>query len=153
MADLVLLMRFPDATGAGKTCDSFVYNHDIAPTILSYLGIAGAEGMEGKNLLPLINGGAPLYDHVSVGYGPFVMVRDEEYWYNAYLWGEAERLYFLPDDPGLSDDIAGEKPDVLKRMRKWALDDAGGAIPGFLRELAGSNIPGCTPMEATLDIM
>ncbi len=152
VADLVLLMRFPDGTGAGETCDGFVYNHDIAPTILNLLGVSGSENMDGKDLMPLITGGPRLRDHVSVGYGPFVMVRDEEYWYNAYLWGEAARLYHLADDPGLENNVAQDRPEIAKKMGESALRDAGGRVPELLKELAGMNIPGCTPMEARLDI-
>ncbi len=152
VADLVLLIRFPDGAGAGQTCDSFVYNHDIAPTLLNYLGVSGENDMDGKDLMPLVKGGPPLYEHVTVGYGPFVMVRDDEYWYNAYLWGEAPRLYHLSDDPDLKADVSDQKPDVLERMKRLAIEDAGGVIPDLLRDLAGSNIPGCTPMEAALEI-
>jgi arylsulfatase A-like enzyme len=152
VADLVLLMRFPDGTGAGETCDAFAYNHDIAPTIANCAGLSGTDNMDGKDLMPLIKGESPLYDHVTVGYGPFVMVRDDKYWYNAYLWGELARLYSIADDPELENTIAEENPEILKQMNRWALEDAGGLIPESLKELAGSNVPGCTPMEATLDI-
>jgi arylsulfatase A-like enzyme len=152
VADLVLLMRFPNGAGAGETCESFVYNHDIAPTILNYLGVSGSGKMTGTDVLPLVEGGPPLYDHVTVGYGPFVMVRDEEYWYNAYLWGELARLYHVTDDPGLEKDIASDNPDIVARMHAWAVEDAGGEVPESLKEMAGMNIPGCTPMEAKLDI-
>lgn len=152
VADLAMLIRFPDGTGAGRTCDAFVYNHDIAPTLLNCVGASASGNMDGKDLLPLINGGPRIYDHVTVGYGPFVMARDEEYWYNAYLWGEAARLYRLSDDPDLDNNIADENPDIVERMQARAIEDAGGEIPELLRELAGMNVPGCTPMEAKLDI-
>jgi arylsulfatase A-like enzyme len=152
VADLVLMIRFPDGTGAGETYDALVSSHDIAPTIVNRCGLLGADEMDGNDLLPLIEASRSPRDHVTVGYGPFVMVRDEGYWYNAYLWGDLARLYYLPDDPDLNNNIAEENPDVVKRMQQWALDDAGGTIPESLRELAGSNIPGCTPMEAELDL-
>jgi hypothetical protein len=109
--------------------------------------------MEGRDMMPLIKGGAPHYAYVTSAYGPFVMVRDDEYWYNAYLWGELPRLYYLPDDPELKNSIADANPEVCDRMQQRAVADAGGRIPELLRELAGSNIPGCTPMQATLDFI
>jgi len=39
----------------GKTIDGFVLNTDVAPTILSYAGIAPAAFMQGRNLLELID--------------------------------------------------------------------------------------------------
>jgi arylsulfatase A-like enzyme len=152
VADLVMLIRFPDGTGAGKTCENFVYNHDIAPTLLNYLGVSGSKRMNGRDLRPLIEGGSPLYDHVTVGYGPFVMVRDDDWWYNAYLWGDLGRLYYLPDDPGLENNVAKGNEKIIEQMHAWAIEDAGGNVPELLKDLAGMNVPGCTPMEAQLDI-
>lgn len=152
VADLVMMIRLPGGTGAGRACEDFVYSHDIAPTILNRLGVSGSDSMDGVDLLPLIEGGDPIYDHVTVGYGPFVMVRDKEYWYNAYLWGDTARLYRLSDDPGLQKNIAEQNEEVVERMLARALEDAGGKVPELLRELVGMNVPGCTPMEARLDI-
>jgi hypothetical protein len=129
-----------------------VYNYDIAPTILSYLDVAGSDKMGGTDLLPLIEDGPPIYDHATVGYGPFVMVRGDKYWYNAYLWGDLARLFYLPDDPQLENNIAEKNEEIIRQMHMKALEDAGGEVPQLLKDLAGMNVPGCTPMEARLEI-
>jgi arylsulfatase A-like enzyme len=149
IADLVMLLRYPDGTGAGKVCDALCYHHDIPATILSALG-QDLPGMDGKDLRPVFMDGLQLYDHTTTAWGPFVMVRDDDWWYNAYLWGDEPMLFDLKADPRLLNDIAGKEPEVVKRMADLALQDAKGKIPDYLREVAESNVPGCTPLVPRL---
>jgi len=150
VADLVMMIRYPDGTASGTVCPALCYQHDIPVTILKALGLSTPDRMEGKDLTPAVTKRELLYDHTTTGWGPFVMVRDFSYWYNAYLWGELPILFDLRTDPHLRRNIAAEKPDVVKRMADLAMQDAGGVIPECLREVAGMNIPGCTPLEAQL---
>lgn len=148
ICDLVLMMRHPKGEGAGMICHSLVYNYDLPTTILARLGIEPERVMEGKDIWPLaLAKEKEIYHHISCGWGPFVMVRDKHYWYNAYLWGEAPLLYNLEKDPKLEKNIAQEHPDICKRMKDLAITDAGGKIPQFLKKLKGK--PGCTPLLAS----
>ncbi len=152
VADLAMMIRFPDGTGAGTVCDKFAYHHDIPVTILRALDIDPPKSMEGQNLKPLITEDLVYYDHITTGWGPFVMVRDRKYWYNAYLWGNRPLLYDLEADPQLRHNIAADLPDVCQKMAELALRDAKGVIPDYLREMADKNIPGCTPMKTSLTV-
>jgi len=52
-----LLVKFPGSKYAGRTVDHIVSLVDIMPTILDELGVEGGElGMDGKSLLPLLEG-------------------------------------------------------------------------------------------------
>lgn len=145
IADLVLMMRHPQGEGAGTTCSSLVYNFDVPSTILARLGIKPENPMDGKDIWPLALGKEKeIYDHVTCGWGPFVMVRDRRYWYNAYLWGESPLLYDLDADPKLERNIAEEHPHICQRMKDMAIADAGGKVPDLLKKLKGA--PGCTPL-------
>jgi len=147
IADLVLMIRHPKGKGAGTICNSLVYNFDLPPTILARLGIKPDKSMEGKDIWPLALGKEKeIYDHVTCGWGPMVMVHDRRWWYNAYIWGEAPLLFDLEIDPKLENNIAKEHPDICERMEKLAIADAGGEIPDFLRKTADG--PGCTPLLA-----
>ena len=149
IADLVLMIRHPEKEGAGRTCDSLVYNFDLPTTLLARLGIEPEKPMERQDIWPLALGKKKeLYDHITCGFGPFVMVRDKHYWYNAYLWGEVPLLYDLEKDPKLENNIAEKHPDICERMKELAIADAGGKIPQFLKKLKG---PGCTPLLANSD--
>ena len=103
--------------------------------------------MDGKDIWPLALGKADeIYDHITCGWGPMVMVRDKHWWYNAYIWGEAALLYNLDSDPKLENNIAQEHPDICEKMRQLAVADAGGEIPDSLRKATGE--PGCSPLLA-----
>ena len=145
ICDLVLMIRHPKGEGAGTTCNSFVYNFDLPATILARLGIEPENPMDGKDIWPLVlKEKEEIHDHITCGWGPFVMVRDKRYWYNAYLWGESAILYDLEIDPKLENNIAREHPDICQKMKELAIADAGGQVPEFLRKLKGK--PGCTPL-------
>ncbi len=146
VADLVLLIRHPTGQGAGTTCHHFVSHTDIPATILAFAGIEPRQPLEGRDLWPLVTGrGQPHHHHVTVGWGSFVMVWDDRYWYNACIWGESPLLFDLTRDPGLEQDIAPEHPEVCARMQALALADAGGSYPEYLRQMAQTRDPGCTP--------
>jgi len=145
IADLVLMIRHPDGEGAGTACENLVYNYDLPPTILARLGIKPEKPMDGKDIWPLALGKeGQMHDHVTCGWGPFVMVRNKRYWYNAYLWGESPLLYDLESDPKLKKNIAEEYPHICQQMKNMAIADAGGEVPEFLKKLKGE--PGCTPL-------
>ena len=50
LTDTVLMMRHPRGKGAGKRSDYYASTHDVAPTILSMLGIEKPEQMDGADL-------------------------------------------------------------------------------------------------------
>jgi arylsulfatase A-like enzyme len=51
-----LFIRLPDGIEAKKQVDAFTNMPDIAPTILSFLGVETPPMMHGKNLLPVMRG-------------------------------------------------------------------------------------------------
>lgn len=147
ICDLVLMIRHPEQEGAGTTCESLVYNFDLPPTLLARLGIKPENQIDGVDIWPLALGKEDeIHEHITCGWGPFVMVRNRHYWYNAYLWGESAILYDLETDSKLQNDIAKENPDICEKMKELAIADAGGKVPEPLKKLKGK--PGCTPLLA-----
>jgi hypothetical protein len=46
--------------------------------------------------------------------------------------GVEAKLYDLTTDPGMNRDVAGEHPDVVRRMfDEYVLKDAGGPLPRY----------------------
>lgn len=152
IADLVFLMRFPGKEYAGTKCEKFAYHHDIPVTILKTLGITVPKNMEGIDLKPAIEGKVETRPYVTTGFGPFVMVRDDRYWYNAYLWGDLPKLFDMEVDPELKRDISADNPEIVEKMAELAIKDAKGVIPDYIRKMAKQNLPGCTPMEPSLEV-
>ncbi len=89
--------------------------------------------MEGQNLCVLLEGKSPeARDHFTLGYGEHVWCRDERYVMFALGDGTNGRLFDLKTDPGMNKDIAGERPDVVRRMFEgYVLEDAGGPLPEY----------------------
>lgn len=54
-----LLMRYPRRFPAGQTPEAFAMNIDFAPTILEAAGIPVPEQMQGRSLLPVLEGETP----------------------------------------------------------------------------------------------
>ena len=147
VADLCLWIRHPSGEKAGTDCDAFVYHHDLAATILGYAGIGPRQPLDGRDLWPLITGEEESErNHVTVGWGPFLMVRDDRYWYNAFLWGESPLLYDLSVDPQLQRSLAADQPELCEHMLRMGLQELGGEVPEYLRTLAEAREPGCTPL-------
>ena len=68
--------------------------------------------MDGQDLSVLIEGGAPeARPHFSLGYHDHVFTRDEDYAMMGRNDGRESRLYDMREDPGMHDNIAGERAE------------------------------------------
>ena len=95
------IIRHPHGP-AGATCDEWVQNQDLCPTLLGMLGV-DHEPLDGVDVWPLCTGaGAPVRDHVLTGWGHNVCVRDEEFAVHLDATrpaAETVRVYDLQNDP------------------------------------------------------
>lgn len=112
----------------GWTAGQTVLNVDIAPTILELAGVSVPEQMQGRSLLPLLEGKKPrwraefFYEH------PFehktiartVGLRTERYKYARYVDYDYEELYDLKHNPQETVNLAKDEKyqDTLKALRK-----------------------------------
>jgi arylsulfatase A-like enzyme len=133
LTDIPFFIRHPEGKGAGQTSDYYASTHDVAPTILGFLGIEPQQPMDGKNLSVFFDGGEPEQrEHFTLGYDEYVWTRDDRYVMVSRNDGSDARLYDLTTDPGMNRDVAGEYPDVVKRMFEvYVLGDAGGPLPRY----------------------
>jgi arylsulfatase A-like enzyme len=133
LTDIVFLIRRPDARGGGRTSDHFASTHDVAPTILGFLGLEPRSPMEGQDLSVLLEGKGPgPRPHFTLGYSEFAWARDERYAMFGRNDGTKARLYDLSADPGMNSDVAGANPDVVRRMfDEYVIGDAGGPLPTY----------------------
>ena len=142
VADLALMVRMPDGTGAGSTYDGFVTNTDTAASILAAAGVdAPTEGSDFRQIAA--SGGPSPRRHVSIAWGPLMTVIDDDWWCNATIWGEDPLLYRVKEDVNLENNLAQDNPDQVKRLIDLAVKDAGGEIPSYFSKFKG--LPGCTP--------
>jgi arylsulfatase A-like enzyme len=133
VTDIPFFIRYPGGRGAGEESDYFASTHDVAPTVLSFLGIDLPEPMEGQDLSVLFDDGEPEpREHFTLGYDEYVWTRDDRYAMVSRNDGAEAKLYDLTTDPGMNRDVAGEHPDVVRRMfDEYVLKDAGGPLPRY----------------------
>jgi arylsulfatase A-like enzyme len=133
LTDIVFMIRHPEGKGAGETSDYYASTHDVAPTILGFLGVEPVQPMEGQDLSMLLEGRGPEQrPHFTLGYSEFVWARDEGYAMFGRNDGEEARLYDLLADPKMDRDVAAKRPDLVRRMfDKYVIGDAGGPLPTY----------------------
>ena len=133
VTDIVFMMRHPGGKGTGQTSDYYASTHDVAPTVLGFLGIEPPEPLEGQNLSVLFDGGNPRpRDHFTLGYHDHVWTRDDDYAMFARNDGTQAKLFDLRQDPNMDEDIAPSNPAVVRDMLEgYAIQDANGPLPNF----------------------
>ena len=133
LTDIVFLLRHPEGKGSGKGSDYYASTHDVAPTILSFLGVETPQPMEGQNLLVILDGEQPQSrTHFTLGYHDHAWCRDEDYAMFCRYDGAMAKLYDLRTDPQMDRDIAMHHPHIARRMfEEYVIKDAGGPIPSY----------------------
>jgi arylsulfatase A-like enzyme len=133
ITDVPFFIRHPDGKGAGQTSEYIASTHDVASTVLGYLGIDPPEQMAGQDL-SVIPDGDPDDDrsHFTAGYHDHVWTTDDRYVMFCRHDGTNAKLYDVEADPEMYDDLAAQQPDVVKRMFDgYILRDAGGPLPVY----------------------
>jgi arylsulfatase A-like enzyme len=133
VTDVPFVIRHPGGEGAGETSDYFASTHDVAPTILGFLGMEPEQPMDGQDLSVLLEGENPdPRPHFTLGYHDYVWVRDDQYAMFGRNDRENAKLFDVQRDPEMHQDIAVGHPDVVRRMfDEYVLGDAGGSLPDY----------------------
>ena len=133
ITDIPFFVRHPEGRGAGETSDFYASTHDVAPTVLGFLGMEPEQPMDGEDLSVLFDGGRPQErNHFTLGYDEYVWARDDRYVMVSRNDGSNALLYDLSTDPDMNTDVAGSNQDVVRRMfDEYVLGDAGGPLPRY----------------------
>ena len=133
VTDIPFLIRHPEGKGAGEASDFFASTHDVAPTILGFLGVEPEQPMDGEDLSVIFDGGQPEERaYFTLGYNDHAWARDDRYVMFAKNDGSNALLYDLSTDPDMNTDIAGSSQDLLNRMwNEYVLKDANGPLPTY----------------------
>jgi len=127
-----LVISGPGIARVGDMTDEFTFVTDLAPTILSLVGVDGHEGSwQGRVVEPIVGAdfseflagdSSPIHtDSESIGYelgGNSALFKgDYKIVINGAGQGEtAWHLFNIKADPGESRDLAGEQPELLSEM-------------------------------------
>jgi arylsulfatase A-like enzyme len=131
LTDIPFFIRHPEGKRAGQTSEYYASTHDVAPTILGALGLQPFRRIDGEDLNVLLEGSEPgQRAHFTLGYNEYVWARDERYVMFSVNDRSNPRLYDLRSDPDMDKNVAGDNPDIVKRMfDDYILEDAGGPLP------------------------
>ncbi len=115
--DVPLVVRFPGRVTPGTNVDALVQLHDIAPSILSWVGLDPSPNMEGQSLLDLINGqpGRAFAFSEFTRYGPERTAFTEPQ-FKRIESPKFVELYDRLGDPDEQDDLAATQPDRLESV-------------------------------------
>ena len=130
LTDIVFMIRHPDGVGAGNAVDSFVYNHDIMPTICKMMDIDIPDWCEGEDIWPIVTGEKDkVRDHATTIFKDFVWARDETYAMISKTDKTLTELFNIKDDPDCLENIAQGNETIIQRLWGYLEQDAGGEIP------------------------
>ena len=137
--EIPYLIRHPNREMAGDDVDWYASTHDVAPTLLSFMGLTIPGKMEGEDLTALFDDvdedDLPDRPKSVTCVGSNIIVRDGR-WLMVADREEIERRLYDDDeeadeDDKRYDDVANDEPGVLTELSLFSLALAGGTLPEF----------------------
>ncbi len=121
------VIRHPEGKARGRTSRYYASTHDVGPTVLSILGVDPAEGMDGADLSPLLDGKPPRRKrgYRTASYNTFVSAGDDRWLLIAGSRRQELRLYDRRSDPHERRNVAAANPAQVRRMWSMIRRDAG----------------------------
>ncbi len=123
-----LILSAPKGIKAGTKVSNAVMNMDLFPTLCDLCGVPKPAGLEGRSLLPLLDGredGKQRYALSETFRGGYAgrMIRSGD-WKYCYFHEDREQLFNLRDDPGELVNQAGNQQhkDLQASLKTRALD-------------------------------
>jgi arylsulfatase A-like enzyme len=126
-----LIIRHPRGRARGRSSNYFASTHDIAPTVLSMLGVDPPRGMNGADLSPVFRGRAPRQKRTyrTSAYTTYVNASDGRWLLIADGRREELRLYDRRRDRYERRNVARRHPKQVRRLWGMVVKDAGGRLP------------------------
>jgi arylsulfatase A-like enzyme/Tfp pilus assembly protein PilF len=146
-----LIVRSPGRPG-GRRVGGLVSVVDVMPTVLELLGIERPPDLQGRSLVPLLDGEPAdpdrevyfesLVGRLDHGWGELRGLRTAR---EKLIHGPKPRYYRIDEDPGEVYDRSAQEPaaverltrDLARRMKEWARPEARSAIASLDPEAVG----------------
>jgi arylsulfatase A-like enzyme len=137
--EIPYLIRHPDGEKSGDDVDWYASTHDIAPTILSFLGLTIPGKMDGEDLTALFDDvdedDLPERAKSITAVGSQIIIRDRRWLVIADRQRILRRMFDddeeVEDDITRFDNIANEDTGKLTELSLASLVAAGGTLPEF----------------------
>jgi arylsulfatase A-like enzyme len=136
------LVRWPGRVEAGRVSDLVFYHPDVMPTLAELTGAEVPEGLDGISILPEILGEPaagreqPGHDFLYWEFQTQVAVRQGDWKAIRPRGNAAWELYDLAEDPGESNDVAADHPEVVAKLQAIAGREHEPARPGTYTDRA-----------------
>ncbi len=122
------IIRAPGNKG-GKTINEVVSTVDIYPTLMDLCGVEMPHETDGQSLVPLLNNSKGSWEEASYGYfRNGISLRTAKYRFTKYFREQEPtiELYDHQSDPNETINIAGEHPEIVKKiMPLWEHGNTG----------------------------
>lgn len=130
-----LVILAPGLTQPGAHVEAPVSLLDLYPTLLELAGLPSRSDLEGRSLAPLLRDPQAAWDEPALmSWGPGNhAVRDRRWRYIRYADG-TEELYDHASDPHEWTNLAGSRPDVAARLRRFLPTAEAPAVPDYRRD-------------------
>ena len=151
VTDVPLLIRHPQGLRAGTTCEAWVQHHDLSATILEAAGLEPPAPVDGRSFLATaFEGGDPIRDHVTIGWGSAMTLVTERWWFNCKVDGSGPLLHDRTHPDPFAENLAPDEPGLVRELFEQGRADGGGSFPDYLLAQAASTAdsPGCSPLAA-----
>jgi arylsulfatase A-like enzyme len=127
------MIRHPEKKLAGRRSDFFASTHDVARTLLGFMGVRAPGMMTGEDLSGLFEGTPPTHErpYFTACYADYVLAGDHDWFLIADSEGRRKRLYNKRDDPCENVDVSAQHPEIVDRLWRVLEDEAGGTLPQF----------------------
>ena len=137
--EIPYLIRHPNGEKSGDDVDWYASTHDIAPTLLSFLGLTIPGKMDGEDLTALFDDvdqeDLPDRPKSITAVGSQIIVRDRRWLVVADRERTVRRMFDddeeVEDDITRFDNIANEDTEKLTELSVAAATAAGGTLPEF----------------------
>ena len=109
-------IRHPAGENAGKRFGGWLYNIDLAATVLGLLDAAPKADVEGESVWPAVSGGDTFRDHLVTAYKDIVAAWRDDWLCIFNATREELALYDLGEDPHRTNDLSRRYPDLASEL-------------------------------------
>ena len=142
--EIPYLIRHPSGQNSGDDIDWYATTHDVAPTLLSFLGLTIPGKMDGEDLTALFDDvdewDMPKRNTSITAVGSQIVIRDRRWLVVADRERTIRRMYDddeeVDDDIKRYDNVAGKDTGKLNELSLTAGVLAGGTLPEFGKDSA-----------------
>ena len=146
------MIRHPNGRRAGEEKRWFASTHDVAPTLLSFMGITRPGKMNGEDLTCYFEGDEvdpPHRRFFTTAFESSMMSGNEDWLLATDAGGKNKRLYEKDEDSRQEENVLNEHPHVETLLADALVIAAGGTLPIFDDKSAVR--PGAEGGEAFID--